>query len=69
MILYPVDTIVELSNGEKAKVVKNRLAAISHAADSPRRKFLPAIVFSFAEEPAFAIRFQGHGCLPIQNTE
>ncbi len=23
MILYPVDTIVELSNGEKAKVVKN----------------------------------------------
>lgn len=23
MILYPVDSIVELSNGEKAKVVKN----------------------------------------------
>ena len=23
MILYPVDTIVELSNGERAKVVKN----------------------------------------------
>ena len=23
VILYPVDTVVELSNGEKAKVVKN----------------------------------------------